>query len=412
MPTLTKTIAKPGKFYPTSPIGGRHKEPFEITPQRLTHWASQFKRMKEKGNVLPAPTITHKLSERPLSLAQLHERVKKGEYDKEAGWWSDIWLEEGSDGPELKAKLEVPDEASASSFKYVSPFIDPTWMDGTGEEFEDSIQHILLTNKPIAPDQGDFEPVEGEMSKGMAFFADDSGTDPTTATQAAQTAAAATGGQETSQVQTSKLTAAVKQLSEKFGVSEPEGITTADDLMAWILGVLSAGPNPRDTTPSPTTTPPEGAQTETPAPVAMSELIEKSPVVKALFAQAHRSQQQQYADRIGRMVSAGKITKQFAEERLLPQVNGYQFALTDAGEPERNQLDITLDVLEAAIPDNRALTGVFPYEQVQGAQFGFGPDGKLKIEEPPAEFNDGSMTPEETDEQVKEDAKLAGVEIN
>ena len=136
---FTKQILRPGTYVVRSPDGGRSE--VKITPDRLRRYSDTFYKMRANGLKVPAPW-RHDKSE-PMA-----KEVKDArDY---GGYWEEAWI--GSDGA-LYGKLDAPLAADSDKIgetvTEVSPYIQPEWVDGKGNKYEDAMLHIALVQHPV-----------------------------------------------------------------------------------------------------------------------------------------------------------------------------------------------------------------------------------------------------------------------
>lgn len=148
MAKFKKDILKVGEY--TSPDGT-----VIVTPERMDHWAKQFKIMSKSGLKIPTPW-GHQGIARPKT----YEEKEFWESKYNAGYLEDLKVENGI----LQAILEVPREEDADrigkSIKEVSPQIETAWRDGNGRIWNDVITHLALVTHPVVSGQDNFVKVE------------------------------------------------------------------------------------------------------------------------------------------------------------------------------------------------------------------------------------------------------------
>ena len=153
MAHFKKQILSVGKLYPSD------GEPLEITPERLTHWHSEFQRLrsnKQRSTVhlnhpddvnamLPIPAAKFKKTRGAHNLA--------GEL---------IGFELSEDGQSAVLTTDLFDkkaiEAAESDTVSLSPVILESFRDGAGNEYQDIVCGADLVIRPVDHRQGAFEP--------------------------------------------------------------------------------------------------------------------------------------------------------------------------------------------------------------------------------------------------------------
>jgi hypothetical protein len=148
-----KAVLKTGTYH--SPDGR-----VDVTPERLTHWAKQFARMRDAKQVIPIDW-DHASSEAELQPLTMDQYAKRRSAKNTVGHLYDFQV--ASDGQRAELTLEVLDDRAKAKAKdnlvYVSPVIFPAWKDGAGNRYEDVITHVDFVNHPVDHSQGAFEPI-------------------------------------------------------------------------------------------------------------------------------------------------------------------------------------------------------------------------------------------------------------
>jgi len=116
----------------------------DVTRERLSRWAENFRRMLAKGIRVPVP-YGHSYDPRD-----------------NAGFVTDMRVE----GDSLVGVLEIPrDEDAArvgSVATDVSVSVNPSFVDGEGDSFGEVIEHVAITNYPVVSGQANFVPIAAE----------------------------------------------------------------------------------------------------------------------------------------------------------------------------------------------------------------------------------------------------------
>lgn len=152
---------------------GEHHSPdgtVVVTTDRLHHWANEFSRMKNAGQVVPAhwdhSSDIEELT--PISM-DVFDRPRKDMFDAKqrsaamsVGKLADFKV--AADGQSAEIVLETLTDSATEKVNanavYVSPVIFPEWQDGRGNTYTDCITHMDLVNWPVDSRQGPFQPVE------------------------------------------------------------------------------------------------------------------------------------------------------------------------------------------------------------------------------------------------------------
>ena len=154
MARFRKAVLKVGSY--KSPDGE-----VTVTPERLKHWAKEFKRLSDARQVIPIDW-DHASDEAGLKPLTMDQFKKKRSAKNTVGNLADFRLSPDGQGAELT--LDVADKSAADKAEknlvYVSPVIFPTWKDGAGNEYRDCITHVDFVNHPVDHSQGPFMPAE------------------------------------------------------------------------------------------------------------------------------------------------------------------------------------------------------------------------------------------------------------
>jgi len=351
-------------------IPGDTSRKVEVTENRLSHWASQFEKMKKAGISVPAPW-NHSKEAFPMSIGDDGTLPRS---DINAGWWDRVWVENNT----LWGEVDVPSNEDAvkigTNVKESSIYVRPSFVDGAGNEWKDSLMHIALVTHPVENGQGNFEPVEQGLALAMSQL-----TEPLSmaSPQPAEEQLNATdnvGPGESKDSQQQGLQGML-ELLRSLQIDLPED-TNEVNFMERLMVALrqkKASEQPDDQS---VTTPPEGAK-EQPAPVAMSqekksevqeeevtlsheeqvgeEVVMSHPKFKAAsqtitFLLNHIGQQEKngLADRRNNLVATGKVTEAYASEHLDPSIGSFQMSFGDNGSPEVCAASQIMDALESA----------------------------------------------------------------
>jgi hypothetical protein len=154
MARLKKVLLAPKIHY--SPDGT-----LDVTPDRLKHWESTFRRMTEAGHIIP---ISWDHSEDPSKLApiEMSASPKKRSAQHTVGKVEEMRV--ADDGNGLEVTVSLPDEKAAKkatdNIVGASPVVLKEWTDGNKTVFTDCITHFDLVNHPVDSGQKPFIPVE------------------------------------------------------------------------------------------------------------------------------------------------------------------------------------------------------------------------------------------------------------
>tara|TARA_R100001086_G_C11847533_1_gene260533 strand:+ start:2749 stop:4008 length:1260 start_codon:yes stop_codon:yes gene_type:complete len=349
-------------------IPGDTPRKVEVTSDRLSHWANQFSAMKDAGVSVPAPW-NHSDSSLPMSIGNDGTLPRS---DINAGWWDKVWVEDNT----LWGELDVPQNEDAvkigTSVKESSIYVRPTFVDGSGNEWKDSLMHIALVTHPIENGQGNFEPVE---SDGLALAMSQL-TEPLSMAYEDKEV----GPGESRESQSNGLQGMLEAL-RACQIDLPED-TNEVNFMERLLVALRQKKTSEQPEESSVTSLPEGAK-EQPAPVAMSqeknneiqevtsddtqvqeEVIMSHPKFKAAnqtinFLLNHIGSQEKgnLVARRNALVESGKITEAYAQEHLDASIGEFKMSFGEDGKPEVSSAATIMDALEAAPSLTSSLLG-------------------------------------------------------
>lgn len=412
MPTFTKPIVKPGRYKVNSiqPDGSVKRVDADITPAMIKHWVDTFAAMRKVGINIPAP-LHHDRKAVPTTdadkavLDELTARNEVGSF-RNAGWWENLFQDENGT---LHGVLDVPLAADAekigTTVKEVSLHAMNEYVAGTGEKFENPIYHIALVTHPIEPGQENFKPIQpGETVTAIAMsdfveplptitMADANGNPrlasltieendygystitmrvanaPSFLDSARSLINRLTNNQETylnriamsdeiimSEADGKSMCGeAVKVLAE-LGIKLPDD-TTVKNLAERIVTAGKALIAAKEETE------PDGNGDGTTTPkkvtkgnirMAQHAIDATTPQGKAIVSMVGK----QIADRCSALVNSGRITGEFFEAELKPQIETLTMSVMvdDDGNPLPTSMETTLRALEA-IPAKVALTG-------------------------------------------------------
>lgn len=156
-----KEVIRPGTYWPRDEKG----EPFrvDISKDRIRHWMDTFKRMAKK-NKIPIPYY-HTDNAVPITF----DSTSPSTYQC-AGYALDAEMQ--TDGS-LHVLVEPATEDDARNFNTKIRDVSirtQNWKDGSGDEYEDAITHIAACYHPVMNDQKPFVPANGlALSLSMSY---------------------------------------------------------------------------------------------------------------------------------------------------------------------------------------------------------------------------------------------------
>lgn len=141
---FTKTILKVGTYH--SPDGV-----VKVTPERLRHWAHEFRRLSDARQVVPIHWDhgNDLDSLQPVALDAYRRRERSAR--NSVGRMTDFRLSRNGRSAEVCFETLDSDATKKvdSNAVYVSPVIFPKWKDGAGNQYRDLITHLDLVNHPV-----------------------------------------------------------------------------------------------------------------------------------------------------------------------------------------------------------------------------------------------------------------------
>ena len=438
---FTKQILRPGTYVVRSPDGGRSE--VKITPDRLRRYSDTFYKMRANGLKVPAPW-RHDKSE-PMA-----KEVKDArDY---GGYWEEAWI--GSDGA-LYGKLDAPLAADSDKIgetvTEVSPYIQPEWVDGKGNKYEDAMLHIALVQHPVAPDQPNFlrEPAGDDgaavtsqpamalslslLVEGAVEFADEVAN--SNGAGAGEGASASKPGAAAESVPDKASNPSMQDVLaalESSGLSLPEDTTPLNLAERIIVASKAlAGKKAQEQEEEGLAGQP-GDTKQQPLPIAMAgevmavnKKVSDDGLTITFDSKEDRQQYEQqsekslefsaefvrndYQRRVEALVHSGRVTPAYVNARLRPLMEGFELSLDSTGQKAPTQLDTVLDALED-LPENATGMGTgqkaparfSPRKPLAGMEMSF-------EEKMPAGYEGGGeITPERTAEVVEEQLAAAG----
>lgn len=335
MAKFRKQIVKPGKYSASNPAGGNEKVEAAVPQSRLAKWVDNATKMIAKGIKIPAPW-------------KHDPKAVPGSSSKDnAGFWDKFWQDEndGSIWGIVDVPLAADAEKVGNTVKETSVLVKPTFTDGTGYEWDESMLHVALVTHPIEAGQENFVPVENELAIAMSSF-----ISPDATFQMAESVETTTNTSVPSEnISNGASGATVKQALEalaKIGLKLPDDTTNENLIERIVIASTALSENNEDEN---LDNPPPGAN-EQPSPVAMSHNMAENNTHLLTFASKQVAQS--YKTRIKALVDAGKVTPAYVTKTLNPLLEGFQLSFNDAGEPNSTNLDVVLEALEAQ-PGNK-----------------------------------------------------------
>lgn len=341
---FTKEIARPGKYVVNVPRKQQDgsvkmvREEKQITKDQIASWESNFLKMREKGLLVPAP-FYHDLSALPLTPEEkatldAAQRTEANRTKNNAGYWEHMFRDANGNLHGI-IDVDVPEyqERMGKSFKECSLLALPKFVDGTGEEWKDSILHVAVVTNPIVPAQDNFKPIESQEDA-LAIAMSQCLPEESPAPEVKPTVALVK--EDGTAMSLGDLTAVLPQL----GITLPQD-TNEQNFMDRLLTAATALVASKNLN-NPTT---GSGLTIIPGGVGMSHAIDiNTPHGKNIAKQ----QRDKITQRITTLVERGVITAAYVKDTLNPMLEGVALSLTldDEGNLGPTSIDPLLEALE------------------------------------------------------------------
>lgn len=375
MPELIKDILPEGSFLVSSNFG---RIPKKFTRQYLQRLAATTNQMIENGLKIPAPFNHHKEAV-PIDATQ-----KQSDAFNNAGYWTSFFV--GNDPitgkPVLKGVLDAPGSDDKPDTPYykakhtakevsISAIIDKPYVDGLKREWKDGLLHVALVNHAVVPAQGEFEVPEDSTIVNLSMM-DDSESDLNSLMNNIRSVlkeAVMISLPDTTDVKVflRDLLVAATQIKDNKPANgqsiEPVPIymSIGDNDMAFSKeqaeAIVKSGTiNP--STNKPFTMEELGFKPVNTTTIDMSainaQLADKDrklssaiKMLKALATSFAKDKQERITQRVNALVSSGRITKEYADQHLVPKLT-YQMSIDSTnGCIADHPLEVTLSALEA-----------------------------------------------------------------
>ena len=130
-----------------------------------------------------------------------------------------------------------------------------------------------------------------------------------------------------------------------------------------------------------TTEPPNKGSEESPSPIALS--IGDTDVITPIQQYAAKQRQADYLRRINSLIASGRVSKKYADDNIIPLVEGYELSLGEDSEPVQQPIDVILGACESiAVGAGLNGTEVKAGKNGKGMKVGFGKNGyELSLQE-------------------------------
>lgn len=355
MPVFKKQILPEGRYLVMGKDQERRLASFDKA--KLNTISNNTKQMIQAGLKIPAP-FQHLKEAVPVTDIPIDNS-----YDN-AGYWRDVWVEEDAQGKsslwaEIDAPGDVTDFASPAgkiqnTIKEVSACISDQWQDGLGRSWGPCMTHGALVVHPVVPGQTDFSMVADSVVLSMSgIVADINPGDMASLSQALADSVKVFLPPETLLQDLPKvLLVALKQFKLCLqdddsdtevvqaqpifmSLTEPNEmpITKKEALHLLSMGALSA---------------------KTQKPLTLEDFeIEADPrdaLNLSLVTHIADSQKESLKRRAEALVTDGRMTKDFAEQRVYPQIAAINLSLVqfdDANKLQPFSVETVIESIEA-----------------------------------------------------------------
>ena len=371
MPLLEKEILPVGNYAVNSPQG-RVARSFDV--ESITRHAATANNMLQRGLRIPCPFAHHK------EAVPVKSTVEPSPYNN-AGYWELFSIRKNDKGkPALFGIIDLPGSdnepdspyyKAKNTAKEVSISIKPEYLDGTGTKWEDVIMHVALVNHPVVPDQEPFKDIpDGSLVVNMSLLETEDELDNYSPGMIASIKNALSQLNIFLPADTSAktflrdiLTAATQAAQGNQGRNHLEPVpiymSTGDSHVdaAQAKAIIDAKTlNP--TTGKPFTMEDLGFKTAPVAPAAPATLSTEEAnklrddnkkltiLLSAMSARWKSDLTASIKNRIDSLLASGRITKEIAEQKLLPHL-AFELSTTSDGQFAPHPLEATLSAFEA-----------------------------------------------------------------
>lgn len=411
MPLLTKEIL-PKNTYKVRVGHNRVSKQFDEA--YLARIAEQSNKMIAAGLVIPAPFDHHK-DAIPKTKQEIEVNKAASSFNN-AGDWKQFWIAPNSKGvPTLYGQVDAPGSDSDKDSPYyklknvckeVSISLADNFEDGLSRTWTDGLLHVAVVNHAIVPDQSPFEDSVSIVNMSMADPDDDISDDD------------GEPGSKSEGVIDELKTALQSKLNLVLP-SDSNPKTFMRDLLTAVLNIVPTNNQQVEPIPvymsigdsndmgisqaqaealvatkavNPATNKPftmEDLGFKVAPPVAptdmsgltskVAELEKENTTLRQVAGMLKKQFETKITDslrtRIDKLIAAGVVTKEWAEQMFTPQLTSYNMSALPTGEIAPHPLEITLSALEAVMPKKPQQSDGLPY----GSQILPFDDGSLDL---------------------------------
>ena len=344
--TFSKEIVKEGKYLTRNPDGSKTYK--DVTKEDIEVAVNSFNEMKERGLKVPAPW-KHDLDITVEKVVEGDDGVLE-DSTKNAGFWTELSCEENDEGQMvLHGKIQAPGNPNdpdtpagkiGTSVQDTSIYMKRKYelTDDSGDTIDNALMHIALVSHPIEPGQENFQ-LEGEeslaMSQGDLVVCMSQYLDPSDLSELAillsETVNLYLPAGTTMDSLVPNLTIALEQCKmSKKKDNYDNSTSNSDNTFQMEPVVMNLSKKQQDAlingkVDNPDTGRPyqasDFAEQANPEPAKID--IAKDPVVMGLTNTLKATNQSNFRNRINGLIESGRVTKEYADSNLIPEVDNY-----------------------------------------------------------------------------------------
>lgn len=307
----------------------------DVTPERLAHWASEFQRMSDAGQVIPMHwDHSNNLEDlQPISMDSFSKQKSRSAKNS-VGRLSKFELADDGQSADIEFITLTKDatEKVDANAVYVSPVIFPEWKDGQGNSYTDVITHMDLVNHPVDHSQGPAVPVDDPEYVACALRM---GLQSHPYRLSAEDTSEITDDGDDSGPNIPELL----ELLAKHELILPKDTdeSTFFDRLRTALTATAAESDPE---------PGEGEEEEDMETVEQPQIAMLSLETKQALAYGERAHREKIVARLDQLLEAGKCTPdEHAKQK--PLVGAVKLSLNKDGEPETSSVESWIESRES-----------------------------------------------------------------
>lgn len=412
MPLLTKEILPVREDYKVRRGNERVHKAFN--EEYIRRIASQSNKMIEAGLVIPAP-FDHVKDAIPRTRQEIAVNKAASSFNN-AGEWKTFWVAPNEKGvPALYGQVDTPGSENDKDSPYyklkntckeVSVSLADNYEDGLGRTWSDGLLHVAVVNHAIVPNQSPFEDSVTIVNMSMVDPDDDISNDD-----------GEPGSKSEGEI--GELKTALQSKLNLVLPSDTSPKTFMRDLLTAVLNIVPTNNQQVEPIPvymsigdsndmalnqqqaealvatkavNPATNKPFtmedlGFKVAPPAPptdmsgltTKVADLEKENTTLRQVASMLKKQFETKITDslrtRIDKLIAAGVVTKEWAEQMFTPQLTSYNMSALPTGEIAPHPLEITLSALEAVMPKKPQQSDGLPY----GSQILPFDDGSLDL---------------------------------